>query len=211
MRNRKSSFADDARRRTEGKKTNALLRRHGRVARDGHGLLKVSLGPAMPNPSTPCGRSTPETAVFQPLGHPHAVRLCAPHSTTRSQETRFIRGEWQTAIWIIIKCEMPARNSNGGRVGDQQFTSLYQQDLHIRRNITQTYWTLSLTCKNRATCRMTTPTVKIFLLQYNINPTNVIQYFSFYFWKDECKGCTWWIGDRDVLLVHKYNNSFIEE
>jgi hypothetical protein len=24
----------------------------------------------MPNPSTPCGRATPETAVFYPFGHP---------------------------------------------------------------------------------------------------------------------------------------------
>jgi hypothetical protein len=37
--------------------------RHGRKARGGYGLPKVSLGPTMPNPSTPCGRATPETAL----------------------------------------------------------------------------------------------------------------------------------------------------
>jgi hypothetical protein len=36
---------------------------HGRMARDGHGLPKVLLGPAMPDPSTPCGRATPVTAL----------------------------------------------------------------------------------------------------------------------------------------------------
>ena len=33
------------------------------MARGGHGLPKVSPGPAMPDPSTPCGRATPETAL----------------------------------------------------------------------------------------------------------------------------------------------------
>jgi hypothetical protein len=35
-----------------------------------HGLLKVSLGPAMPYPSTPCGRATPETAFHPFQGWP---------------------------------------------------------------------------------------------------------------------------------------------
>jgi hypothetical protein len=48
-----------------------LRRKHGRMARGAHGLPKVSLGPAMPDPSTPCGRATRETgerrsAVFYP-------------------------------------------------------------------------------------------------------------------------------------------------
>jgi hypothetical protein len=33
--------------------------RHGRMARGGHGLPKVSRRPDMPYPSTPCGRATP--------------------------------------------------------------------------------------------------------------------------------------------------------
>jgi hypothetical protein len=31
---------------------------HGRIVMGGHGLLKLSLGPAMPYPSTPCRRAT---------------------------------------------------------------------------------------------------------------------------------------------------------
>jgi hypothetical protein len=37
---------------------------HGDMARSGHGLLKVSPGSAMPYPSTPCGRTAPETALW---------------------------------------------------------------------------------------------------------------------------------------------------
>jgi hypothetical protein len=33
------------------------------MSRGGHGLPNVSLGPTMPDPSTPCGRATPETAL----------------------------------------------------------------------------------------------------------------------------------------------------
>jgi hypothetical protein len=33
------------------------------MAKGIHGLPKVSSGPALPNPSTPCGRATPETAL----------------------------------------------------------------------------------------------------------------------------------------------------
>jgi hypothetical protein len=35
-----------------------------RMARGIHGLSKVSPGPAMLDPSTPCGRATPETALW---------------------------------------------------------------------------------------------------------------------------------------------------
>jgi hypothetical protein len=35
---------------------------HRHMARGGHGLPKVLSGPAMPEPSMPCGRATPETA-----------------------------------------------------------------------------------------------------------------------------------------------------
>jgi hypothetical protein len=39
-----------------------------RMARGIHGLPKVSPGPAMPNPPMPCGRATPETALWPFLG-----------------------------------------------------------------------------------------------------------------------------------------------
>jgi hypothetical protein len=41
-----------------------LLEKHGRMARGGHGLPKVSLGPTMPNPFIPCRQVTPETALW---------------------------------------------------------------------------------------------------------------------------------------------------
>jgi hypothetical protein len=69
------------------------------MARGGHGLPKVSHGPAMPNPSTPFGRATPEialrsvsgvthpqggqpAAVFYPFGHP------TPYAYERDRDTR---------------------------------------------------------------------------------------------------------------------------
>jgi hypothetical protein len=64
---------------------------HRRMARGGQGLTKVSLGPAMPYPSTLCWKPPPETAIspFQgwpsagqaacsslpPPGIPHAISL----------------------------------------------------------------------------------------------------------------------------------------
>jgi hypothetical protein len=41
-----------------------LVLPHGRMAWGGHELPKVSLGPAMPDPSTPCRRATPEAALW---------------------------------------------------------------------------------------------------------------------------------------------------
>jgi hypothetical protein len=43
---------------------------HRRMARVGHGIPKVSSGPAMPHLSTPCGRATPETPLRPFLGWP---------------------------------------------------------------------------------------------------------------------------------------------
>jgi hypothetical protein len=63
---------------------------HGRIARGGHGLPKVSPRPPMPDLSTPSGRATPETALQLFQGWPArrtgglpsfstllAVRLCS--------------------------------------------------------------------------------------------------------------------------------------
>jgi hypothetical protein len=47
-----------------------LTEGHKRMAWGGHGLPKVSCGPAMPNPSTPCGRATSETASWLFQGWP---------------------------------------------------------------------------------------------------------------------------------------------
>jgi hypothetical protein len=63
-------------RQTKETLSGSLKYRHGRMARGGHGLPKVSLGPAMPYPSTPCGWPTYRagglrlTSDFYPFGHP---------------------------------------------------------------------------------------------------------------------------------------------
>jgi hypothetical protein len=49
--------------------------RHGRMASGGHGLPKVSPGPAMPDSSMPCGRATSETALRQGVGRAACARL----------------------------------------------------------------------------------------------------------------------------------------
>jgi hypothetical protein len=55
---------------------------HGRMARCGHGLPKVSPGPAKPYPSMPWGRVTPETALLSFLGWPaHKAGGLRPSST----------------------------------------------------------------------------------------------------------------------------------
>jgi hypothetical protein len=43
---------------------------HGRMAEGGHGLPKVSPGPGMPYPYTPCGQATPENASRSFQGWP---------------------------------------------------------------------------------------------------------------------------------------------
>jgi hypothetical protein len=69
---------DIAKRREQSVKllTMAMVSNHSCMARGGHGLPNVSLGPAMPYLSTPCGRATPETAVTNPPWIPHTVQLC---------------------------------------------------------------------------------------------------------------------------------------
>jgi len=52
---------------------------HGRMARGGHGLSRVSSGPAMPYPFTLCGRATPQgraaCGCLLFLWTPHSVRV----------------------------------------------------------------------------------------------------------------------------------------
>jgi hypothetical protein len=45
------------------------------MARGGHGIPKVSPGPAMPDPSTPCGRATAEMALC-----PYALMPLCPYA-----------------------------------------------------------------------------------------------------------------------------------
>jgi hypothetical protein len=65
---------------------------HGRTARSGHGLPKVSPGPAILYSSMPCGRATPGVArmqggqpagVFYPLGHPTPYAYASDENSFR--------------------------------------------------------------------------------------------------------------------------------
>jgi hypothetical protein len=71
--------------------------KHGHMARGGHGLLQVSLGPTMPYPSTPCGQP--------PLKRPHG-RL----------RGGCLQGKWPVAVllppWIPHDVRL-----RGGREG----------------------------------------------------------------------------------------------
>jgi hypothetical protein len=59
------------------------------MATGGHGLPKVSLRPAMPNPSTPCGRASPETALWLFQGWPaHRAGSLRPSFTLLHTPTR---------------------------------------------------------------------------------------------------------------------------
>jgi hypothetical protein len=49
---------------------------HGRMAKGGHGLPKLSPGPAMPDHFMPCGRATPNMAVSR-VARPQAERPAA--------------------------------------------------------------------------------------------------------------------------------------
>jgi hypothetical protein len=59
---------------------------HECLARGGHGLPKVSLGPVMPYPSTPCRQTTPETALRLFQGWPTS-RVCGLQPSSTHMDT----------------------------------------------------------------------------------------------------------------------------
>jgi hypothetical protein len=94
---------------------------HGRMARGGRGLPKVSCGPAMPYPSMPCGQAIPETAisgvarqqgrwpasVFYLFGHPTPyayefdLRIKTTWSTLKTAVTGTIKNEAGTKVRFV--------------------------------------------------------------------------------------------------------------
>jgi hypothetical protein len=75
-----------------------VIRYHGRMEMDGHGLPKVSPGLALPYPSMPCGRTTPEVALrlfqgwpthrasgLQPSSIPLNTPRCMPMAMTQQR------------------------------------------------------------------------------------------------------------------------------
>jgi hypothetical protein len=73
-----------------------------------HGLPKVSPGPAMPDPSTPCGRATPETALHQFLVwpdrkagglRPSSTPLDTPRRTGLNKHKWQL--QWNLTYWLF--------------------------------------------------------------------------------------------------------------
>jgi hypothetical protein len=73
------------------------VRAQGRLARDGHGLPRISLGPAKPYPSMPCGLSQGSllAAVFYPFRHP------MPYAYVRKKEE--IEGNLELAFATVTQ------------------------------------------------------------------------------------------------------------
>jgi hypothetical protein len=110
------------------------------MARGGHGLPKVSPGPAMPYPSMPCGR-------LLPLWSPHAVRLCLYSpivGVLRAEVVRHVcliefRLHLGAAVarnqnhWMRLGCTRHTMDGNGG-VGDKMLTAFLtsrQRNPHV--------------------------------------------------------------------------------
>jgi hypothetical protein len=73
---------------SKGFKLDVTVSRRGRMARGGHGLPKVSLGPAMPDPYGRFRGDLPATgrtacSRLLPVRTPHAVRLCMSSVVSR--------------------------------------------------------------------------------------------------------------------------------
>jgi hypothetical protein len=70
---------------------------HYRMTRGGHGHLKLSSGPAMPNPSMPCGWVTPEMASRPVQGSPAGQEACGrllppwtPHAVRKDLHLHYV-------------------------------------------------------------------------------------------------------------------------
>jgi hypothetical protein len=77
-----------------------------------HGLPKVSPGPAMPDPATPCKRATPETALRPFQGWPiHKAVNLRPSSTLldslRKTNFQCVNASFRIGDWIWDCKELP--------------------------------------------------------------------------------------------------------
>jgi hypothetical protein len=79
--------------------------RHGHMARGGHRLPKFSPRPAMPFPSTPCGRATLETALQLFQGLPACKAGGLRPSSTPLDTPRRTPMDWREYIETIGICE----------------------------------------------------------------------------------------------------------
>jgi hypothetical protein len=88
----------------------------------GYGIPKVSMGPAMPYPSTPCRWATPETALrlsstpfdcHLPLSTPLAIRLC--YAMFPSLVTGVVYGGILLNVSTWCKCFTPFQSLSESR------------------------------------------------------------------------------------------------
>jgi hypothetical protein len=87
-----------------------------RTGRGIHGLPKVSCGPAVPDPYTPCGRATPQTAlrlfgVARPQGGwPPAVFFPLGYPFPYGPDGKFL--DQADAKWIVIRGQLRGHNDS---------------------------------------------------------------------------------------------------
>jgi hypothetical protein len=121
---------------------------HRRMARGGHGLPKVSPGPAMPYLSMPCGRATPKTALqlFQgwsaqrvgglrpssiPLNTPRHTPLHFPPSTRLILDPASrLRTEDEEQ-----NEEEETKRTNGGTFSRHSFSGIYRHFRVSRQSV----------------------------------------------------------------------------
>jgi hypothetical protein len=98
---------------------------HGRMARGSHGIPKVSLGPALLDPSTPCGRATPETAlqpfqgwpaaVYYPFGHPAPYAYVFHSLTIGTKKMTEVTLSLRTPCRCILPVKWKSLSGGGGK------------------------------------------------------------------------------------------------
>jgi hypothetical protein len=71
-----------------------------------HGLPKVSLGPTMPDPSTPCGQATPEKVFVLPRQYAYALDTLKigllVYFTSSGRNFSSIRLKWRRMVRAIV-------------------------------------------------------------------------------------------------------------
>jgi hypothetical protein len=90
----------------------------GRMATGGHGLPKVSIRPTMPDPSTPCGRASPETALRPFQGWPASrAGVTWPSSTHLDTPCCTPMERWKDGKMALIHVPLRGRSKKGAEAG----------------------------------------------------------------------------------------------
>jgi hypothetical protein len=117
---------------------------HGRMARGGRGLLKISLEPAMTDLSMPCGRATYETALqlFQGcpacrLGglQPFSTPLDTPRRKPMAPITCLCDQAITSTTQVCPSCKLDRERSGHGRPMDGNLTQRYHSTMALRTRV----------------------------------------------------------------------------